>query len=236
MIAVAAAVAVAAQAAQAAQARVEFHAYRLTVAKGTEQVQFAGDEAAGCRERGVCGVSGQTTFTPTRPDIDTIGTLVRVGHRVAGQAFTSGGTTTAAVTTQGSDGTCTDSFFTRQAVVTFRQRGAKVLATLHGPVGEPPLGQDAAVFATRCAGPRVGDLAQAQALPSEVVPLSALRRRKLTLRLRADTPFAQGGYAGRVTADIQVRLRRDRTLERLLSDAGGLVISPGSAPGSSVAP
>jgi hypothetical protein len=237
VIAIAAAVAVAAQVATAAQGgRVEFFAYRVTTATGTERVQFAGDPAAGCAERGVCGVSGEMTFTPTRPDLDTIGTLVRVGKRVAGQAFTSGGTTTAAVTMQGSDKPCTDSIFTRQAVVTFHQSGAKVQALLHGPVGEPPLGQDAAVFASRCAGPRVADLARSLALPGEIVPLSALRRRVLTLRLRADTPFSEAGYAGRVVADVRVRLRRDRALERILSDSGGLVISPGSAPGSSVAP
>jgi hypothetical protein len=231
VIALAAAVAIAAQAPPA-----ELHAYRVTVAKGTERVEFAGDPAAGCADRGVCGVAGTVTFTPVRPDVGQIATVARIGRRLSGSAFTSGGTTTASVTTQGAEATCTDSFFTRQAVVAFKQQGVKAQALLHGPLGEPPLGQDAAVFATHCAGPRLADLAQAGALPRAVFPMSALRRRVLNLRLTADTPFAQAGFSGRVVADVQLRLRRDRSLERALRASGGLVVTPGSAPGSSVAP
>src|SRR3954468_23810192 len=102
----------------AAQApRAEFHAYRVTAATGSERVEFAGDPAAGCAGRGVCGVSGTETFTPVRPDTDSLATFVRVSGRVAGQAFFSGGNTTTSVTTAGADGTCADSFYTRQAVV-----------------------------------------------------------------------------------------------------------------------
>src|SRR5256885_2941592 len=165
-----------AHAAQAA--RVEFHAYRVTAAAGTERVEFAGDPAAGCADRGVCGVSGFESFAPVRPEPGSLAVFARISGRVSGQATFSGGTTTASVTTSGADGPpCTDSFFVRQAVVTFRRAGLRVLATLHGPVGEPPLGQDAAVFATHCAGPRVADLAQAGVLPRELGAVSQLRRR-----------------------------------------------------------
>jgi hypothetical protein len=231
VIALAAAVAIAAQASPS-----ELHAYRVTIAKGTERVEFAGDPAAGCADRGVCGVAGTVTFTPVRPDVGQIATVARFGRRLSGAGFTSGGTTTANVATQGADVACTDSFVTPQAVVAFRQRGTKAQATLHGPLGEPPLGQDAAVFATRCAGPRLADLAQAGALPRAVFGMSALRRRVLDLHLVADTPFSQAGFSGRVVADVRLRLRRDRALERALRGSGGLVVTPGSAPGSSVAP
>jgi hypothetical protein len=227
--ATAAAIAFAAQAAPQ-----ELHAYRVTVAKGTETVQFAGDPAAGCADRGVCGVSGSVTFTPVRPDVGQIATVARTGHRLSGAAFTSGGTTTANVATQGADAPCTDTFFTPVAVVAFKQRAAKAQAVLHGPLGEPPLGQDAAVFATHCAGPRLSDLAQAGALPSVLFPISQLRRSIVNLRLTADTPFTASGFTGRVTADILLRLRRDRSLERALQGSGGIVVTPGSAPGSSV--
>jgi hypothetical protein len=229
--ATAAAIAIAAQASPA-----ELHAYRVTVAKGTETVQFAGDPAAGCADRGVCGVSGTLTFTPNRPDVGQVATVARTGQRLSGAAFTTGGTTTANVTTQGADAACTDSFVTPQIVVSFRRRGVKGQALLHGPLGEPPVGQDAAVFATRCAGPRLSDLAQADALPRAIFPISSLRRSVVNLRLAADTPFSRSGFSGRVTADIRLRLRRDRSLERALRGSGGIVVSPGSSPGSSVAP
>ena len=229
--AAAAALAIAAQA-----QRPEFHAYRVTAAVGTERVDFSGDPAAGCADRGVCGIAGTETWTPVRPEPGTIGAVTRVGRRVAGQAFLTGGNTTASVTMPGSDTPCTDAFYVRQAVVTFRHNGARVQALLHGPVGEPPLGQDAAVFATHCAGPRISDLATAGALPKAVLRPSTLRRRTLLLKLVADTPFAQNGFSGRVVANVLVRLKRDRALERILAASGGLVVSPGSAPGSSVAP
>jgi hypothetical protein len=229
--ATAAAIAIAAQASPA-----ELHAYRVTIAKGTERVEFAGDPAAGCADRGVCGVAGNVTFTPARPDVGQIATVARSGHRLSGAAFTSGGTTSAFVTTQGADAACTDSFVTPQIVVAFKQSGVKAQALLHGPLGEPPVGQDAAVFATRCAGPRLTDLAQTGALPRAVFPISLLRRSVVNLRLTADTPFSRSGFSGRVTADIRLRLRRDRSLERALRGSGGIVVSPGSSPGSSVAP
>jgi hypothetical protein len=228
--AAAAAITIAAQASPG-----ELHAYRVTVAKGTETVQFAGDPAAGCADRGVCGVSGTMTFTPVRPDIGQIATVARTGHRLSGAAFTNGGTTTANVTTQGADAPCTDSFVTPQIVVAFKQLGVKAQGTLHGPLGEPPVGQDAAVFATHCAGPRLTDLAQAGALPRVVFPMSQLRRSVVNLRLTADAPFSRSGFSGRVVADIRLRLRRDRSLERALRGSGGIIVSPGSSPGS-VAP
>jgi hypothetical protein len=229
--ATAAAIAIAAQAGTA-----ELHAYQVTIAKGTESVQFAGDPAAGCGDRGVCGTSGTLTFTPARPDVGEVATIARTGARLSGAAFTNGGTTTATVTTQGASAPCTDTFFTPQIVVAFKQRGVKAQATLHGPLGEPPVGQDAAVFASHCAGPRLADLAQAGALPHAIVPISRLRRKIVEMHLAADTPFSRAGFSGRVVADIRLRLRRDRSLERALRDSGGIVLSPGSSPGSSVAP
>ena len=107
---------------------------------------------------------------------------------------------------------------------------------MHGPLGEPPVGTDAAVFATRCAGPRLSDLAQEGALPRAIFPMSSLRRSVINLTLAADTPFSRNGFSGRVTASVRLRLRRDRALERALRGSGGIVVSPGSSPGSSVAP
>ena len=229
--ATAAAIAIAAQAAPA-----ELHAYRVTIAKGTETVQFAGDPAAGCADRGVCGTSGTVTFTPVRPDPGQVATVARTGQRLNGAAFTNGGATTATVTTQGADAPCTDSFVVPQIDVLFKRSGVKAMAMLHGPLGEPPVGTDAAVFATRCAGPRLSDLAQDAALPRAIFPMSSLRRSVINLRLVADTPFSRNGFSGRVTASIRLRMRRDRPLERALRGSGGIVVSPGSSPGSSVAP
>jgi hypothetical protein len=228
--------AVAAALAFAAQApRVEFHAYRVTGAAGTERVDFAGDPAAGCADRGVCGFSGTETFVPVRPDPGQLATFTRTAGRISGQAIFNGGNTTASVATAGSDTPCTDALFVRRAVVTFRRAGPKVEAILHGPAGEPPLAQDAGIFATHCAGPRVADLARAGALPSAVVGVSDLRRPTILLRLAADTTFSQAGFSGHVVADVRVRLKRDRRLEQLLRASGGLLSQAGLL-GSSVAP
>ena len=218
----------------AAQApRAEFHAYRVTAASGTERVEFAGDPNAGCGARGVCGVTGTETFAPVRPDVDSIATFARISGRVLGQAIFSGGNTTASVTTAGADGTCTDAFFTPRSVITFRRFGLRVLAILHGPVGEPPLGQDAAVFATHCAGPRIADLARANVLPRALVPVSQLRRAVTVLPLTAETPFSAAGFSGRVISDIRVRFKRDRQLERALLSSGTLTVSGGVIGGAS---
>ena len=93
-------VAFAAALAFAAQApRVEFHAYRVTGAAGTERVDFAGDPAAGCADRGVCGFSGSETFVPVRPDPGELATFTRTGRRIGGQAIFNGGNTSASVAT-----------------------------------------------------------------------------------------------------------------------------------------
>jgi len=219
-------VAVAAQAA-------EFHAYRVTAAAGSERVEFAGDPAAGCASRGVCGVSGVETFSPARPEPGSIATFARISGRVSGQAVFSGGTTTASVSTAGADGQpCTDSFFVRQSVITFHRAGLRVVAILHGPVGEPPLGQDAAVFDTHCAGPRIADLAEAGVLPRAIVPVSRLRRPSTLLDLTAESPFSAAGFSGRVIAGVQVRIKRDRRLERLLLASGSLTVSTSGSLGA----
>src|SRR3954451_16607010 len=219
--------------AHAAQSRAEFHAYRVTAATGTERVEFAGDPNAGCASRGVCGVSGVETFAPVRPDPGSIATFARISGRVLGQAIFSGGNTTASVTTAGADGTCTDAFFTRRSVITFRRSGLRVLAVLHARLGDPPLGQDAAVFATHCAGPRIADLARANVLPRAIVPVSQLRRAVTVLPLSAETPFSAAGFSGRVVTDIRVRIKRDRQLERALLSSGTLTISGGVIGGAS---
>ena len=215
----------------------QIRAYRVSAVRGSERVEFAGDPEAGCVDRGVCGISGVQTFTPAKAEPGSPAAISRSGQRVGGQAFLlSGGTTTAQVTTSGADAPCNDTFFVRQAVVTFRHRGGRIQALLHGPVGEPPLGQDAAVFATHCAGPRTADLSTAGALPSALLRVPTISRRKLIFALRADTPFRAAGFSGRVTADVRLTLRRDRVLERNLRLTGGILVSPGGGGGSSVAP
>jgi hypothetical protein len=171
-------------------------------------------------------VSGSETFVPVRPEPGSLATFARISGRVSGQAFFSGGNTTASVTTAGADGTCTDGFFVRQTVITFKRLGLRVQAILHGPVGEPPLGQDAAVFATHCSGPRIADLATARVLPRAIVGISQLRRPVTVLPLTAEAPFTAAGFSGRVVADIRVRIKRDRRLERLLLTAGGVSVGP----------
>ena len=105
-------------------------------------------------------------------------------------------------------------------------------SVVNSPSALTPLGQDAAIFATHCAGPRVTDLAGAGALPHAIVPVSRLRRPSLLLELAAENPFSGSGFSGRVVADVRVRIKRDRRLERLLLAAGTLTIGGGGITGT----
>ena len=63
---------------------------------------------------------------------------------------------------------------------------------------------------TRCPGPGAGDAAGEGGLASARVPLTAFRKRRITLRLTGGHAYATDGYSGRSQPDIAVVLRRIR--------------------------
>ena len=78
------------------------------------------------------------------------------------------------------------------------------------------------MFATHCAGPRAADLAAA--LPNGQFPAAKLKSRTISVEMRSDNaPFSAAGFAGHVTADVRVTLRRDRSLDKILGSVGDVL-------------
>jgi hypothetical protein len=191
---------------------------------GSERVDFAGDAGAGCADHGVCGISGSETFTPDPPGADSVAFVLSSGKTTLG-AIDLSGSTTASVTTAGADAPCTDTLEVDQASTALTSAAGGWLAELHGTGGLPGLsGTDAGVFATHCAGPRVADLVSAKVLPRTTIKSVDRKTLKLDL-VSAGKPFSAAGFAGQVTAEVRI------TLRRLSKSAAGL-----GANGSDVTP
>jgi len=200
---------------------ITFRFYRVTSVSGSERVDFAGDPSAGCAAHGVCGISGTDIYTPqasktSLADYLSAGTIAQEGQILFGS-----GTTTATVTTAGADAPCTDTVAVHAATATLERQGNQIRAILHEQsAGLTALGTNDGVFATHCAGPRAPDLTAG--LPNGSFPVAKLKSRTISLELLANNaPFSGGGFAGHVTADLRVTLRRDRSLGKALNSIGG---------------
>jgi hypothetical protein len=191
--------------------KLSFRAYQVTAASGTERVDFAGDAAAGCAARGLCGISGSETYAPDTPGPAAVAFLVSFGKERLGTITLDAGSTTASVTTAGAEAPCTETLELGQVTASLAPARGGWLARLHAGLKMPGFaGSDDAVFATHCAGPRTADLAAAHALPRATVSNASLARRTLTVDLVADKAFSAAGFAGRVVADVRLTLRRVR--------------------------
>ena len=202
---------------------ITFRFYRVTSVSGSERVDFAGDPSAGCAAHGVCGISGTETYTPDPPGATSLAFVLGLGAQEAGYIRLGTGTTTAEVTTAGADAPCTDTLEVGQAAAALAVGAAGWYAELHRPLFGA-LGGDDAVFATHCAGPRIPDLASAKALPRATFRRSALDRPTLALDLVSHKPFSAAGFAGHVTADVHIALRRMRITGTL--GASGVDVVP----------
>lgn len=192
--------------------------YAIEVSDATLTLDFHGDEEAGCAERGVCSTSGTATST-THGQSGGFGDIVVTGRQFAGSmsAFVDG-ETTSTVETPGAPG-CTDTVTrTADAFMMLADRTGPLtfgygtqLDTQTGDGGEAggaDLGSSGGddPFASHCAGPLLDDIAPA--LPRAELARSALRQKTMLVTFSGSRPFSGGGFAGTVTSDMQITLRR----------------------------
>lgn len=192
---------------------VQVTTWSLTRAEGHVRITFGGDEAAGCRAIGVCGISGTTTYAfggdPRH------GRVYWARHRKRTFAFNgffeTNGVTSSDVVSAGSSEHCVDraendyeglSFEPRSQRVRFEWRERRTDGEdfiIFGNVDDP--------FDTRCAGPHAVDLEPSRALPFADVPYRVFRSPKGSFRTTGSRPFAGGGFAGTVDWDLRYGLR-----------------------------
>ena len=208
-----------------AQSRLRETSFTITRAIGYVRVTFHGDEAAGCRTRGVCGVSGSIKRSYERP---TFGQLywVRAGTRtLIMYAFLDEGrgTIAADVGVEGSPERCVDrlrSGYDRFQLEPRRGRlrfvwrelfedGAFIIGGDHEDDEVPPEDLFPNPFGTRCPGPELLDLKGA--LPTADIPFRVVRSRRSQIHLNGTLPFAAGGFAGTVDWNLRYGLRLQRS-------------------------
>lgn len=206
-------VVLAAAAAEAKGPRVHARTWAITKAEGNVRITFAGNEAAGCRAIGVCGISGTTTYSfGGEPQV---GSIDWVRHRKRTVAFfgffLTVGKTTSDVVSAGNPEHCTDTSEHEAETLSFEPRSQRVRFVwreeeiedrgfLFSPAGSDP-------FDTRCAGPHLSDLQASGSMPFADIPYRVFRSPKSSFRTTGSRPFAGGGFAGTVDWDLRYGLR-----------------------------
>ena len=200
-------------AADAKGPRVRSLTWELTQAQGEIRVTFKGDEAAGCRARGVCTLSGTTTYAfGGRP---RFGSVYWARHRKRTIAFygffETRAETVSDVVSAGSDEHCIDRTDHEYEFLAFEPRSQRVRFNWRPQSDEEDgglvLGEGEDVLDTRCAGPHLEDLEPSNALPRADVPYRVFRSHKGSFRTTGSLPFAGGGFAGTVDWNLRYALR-----------------------------
>jgi hypothetical protein len=205
--------------------------YRIERAGGTIAARYAGvGDALACGPLDSCAVDGATTLglagaggsfdllaegpagLPRRRFLAALG-IVR-GGRARGIDLYGFGTLTGVgppASSLARDGApdCADTGAPLElglgAFGRGRRRAGFEVTAARGPAG---------TLHTRCPGPIPTDLVEEGALVATTVPLRALGRRRVALRVRRVRGFEAPGYAGVVDADAELVLRRVRIAER----------------------
>jgi hypothetical protein len=204
-----------------------FTDFQITRAIGYVRVTFHGDEAAGCRGRGLCGVSGMVKRSYERPSFGRIFWVQRGTRTLFLYGFVDEGrgTIAADVGVAGSPERCVDRLRTgydtfelepRRGRLRFVWReiddddsGAFIIGGDHEDDQVPAEDLLPNPFGTRCTGPELRDLKDA--LPTGEIPFRVLRSRRSEFHLAGSLPFAAGGFAGTVDWNLRYGLRRERT-------------------------
>lgn len=186
--------------------------YEIYAAKGTVRVSFQGSEAAGCRAIGVCGLSGTATYSfGGSPGIGRILWARDRKRTVAFYGFLdTDAQTVSDVVSAGSSEHCTDRAEHRYEPLAFEPRSRAVrFEWRHAARDEDEegafVGGEGDPFDTRCAGPKLGDLAGA--LPFADVSYRVFRSPRASFRTTGTRPFAGGGFAGSVEWALRYGLR-----------------------------
>ena len=174
-----------------------------------ERVDFHGDAAAGCAERGLCGTSGTITYSFAGSQ-GGFGALIGERHvYVATLVMPGDGVVDAHLQAAGA-APCHDERHVLLDGLVGQSHGGRIRLTLHlvdqGLTFGPP------TLETRCGGPLDQDVAGA--LPTLDVAVSTLLRPTAHLHLSGTNPFAGGGFAGTVTTDVVVTLHHVRHSRR----------------------
>jgi hypothetical protein len=171
---------------------------------GRLTVTFAGDRAAGCAARGLCGYAGTETWAPQDVGDLGISTFARRGRRYHTATMVIGGpgspVLSAVQRTQatGTTTACSDRSQDDFGVFSVPLRGSRVtigLADADGPL-----------LGTRCAGPLDSDITSA--LAARTLRLSQVLRGHSTIDLTGSQGFAANGLAGTVHSTIVLVLGR----------------------------
>jgi hypothetical protein len=174
--------------------------YTLTKASGLVRVTYQGTTAAGCKSRGLCGISGTVTYrfggTPRSGEVDLIETSRPFGFG----AFGTRGVTSASVQTPGA-ASCRDRVSHPADGFGLLQRGrTKMELTFHSKDAESA----ANFLGTRCAGPRDSDIGSP--LVRALLPLSIFRARRLAFTAEGSRPFRRGGFQGLARWDLAFKM------------------------------
>ena len=187
--------------------------YDITRAKGTVKLTFRGDETAGCRDRGLCGVSGTTTYSfGGKLDFGQVFWARQRKRTIAFYGFFDArGETVSDVVSAGSTERCVDRRRTVTDSMEFEPRSKRVRFMWRRALDPDHegviIGSDETVFDTRCAGPELEDLAASNAFPRADVPYRVFRSPRSSFRTTGTLPFAGGGFAGTVEWDLSYGLR-----------------------------
>jgi hypothetical protein len=196
--------------------------YRVTDVTGSAPFDMVADPRT-CAPLDACGLSGSVTITPgpaegeaylyaygRMPKADLRRALglapgpVPRGARIYGyvELEKGAGSVGAALERDGTPA-CRDARPLRQGTLELDVRDSKLRATLGGG------GFGADLLATRCPGPVGGDLGRGRHLASGTVPMSAIGRRRLTLRLDRGTSLTTPGFQVRSRPSVTIELERE---------------------------
>ncbi len=204
--------------------------YRVARVTGSLPVDIAGDPRT-CTPLDACGVGGTLTVTPgsARGEayVFAFGRLPRLAlRRAVGLApgprprkarvygyltLNPGwGTVTALLDRDGAPA-CRDATSLSNGLIDLRARGRRVTARFFGGA------EGTELLRTRCPGPLLADIERGTRLAVGRIPLRALGRRRLTLRLDRGARAVTPGYMLRSRPDIRIVLEREEVKETELS-------------------
>jgi hypothetical protein len=218
--------------------------YRVERVRGSLAVDIAGDPRT-CTPLDACGVGGTLTATPRSARgeayVFAYGRLPRLAlRRAVGLApgplsrrsgvygyltFNRGRGAVTAVLDRDGTPACRDTTSVSGGVIDLRARGRRVTARLaSGDYGIE-------LLRTRCPGPLLADIERGTPLAVGRIPLRALGRRRLTLRLDRGARAVTPGYMLRSRPDIKIVLEREEVKETELSGGSLVEVDEGGGGG-----
>lgn len=192
------------------------YAFGIPDVSMSEVMTFHGDASPDCVRSGVCGYSGTVRYGFSAGS--GAAAFIVSGRHVRGTAdFFYEGLTSASVQEPGGGPPCSDKVLRSFDGFEVEGTPGRVRLLFH-PYWDVPQ-----YLSTYCAGPSDVDMSHANALPEIVVTERALRRHGLHLEASTTRPFHSGPFAGTLSFEVNMRLRRAKHLSSIFQFlAGGL--------------